>query len=67
MGLPEFWRERFWRKESFSDFIFIRINALFIGMLVMSLVPALQRVNPLWYLLLVVLTFLKPLSVILRK
>lgn len=67
MGLAEFWRERLWKKEHFSDFVLLRLNALFIGMWVMSLVPALQRVSPWWYFALVVLTFLKPLSVIATK
>ena len=67
MGLPGFWREHLWKHEKFIDFVLLRLNALFFGMWLVVMFPTLQKIDPWWYFGLFVLTFLRPLFVILKK
>lgn len=67
MSLSNFWREKVWKKLSFTDYILIKLSCIAFGVMVAALIPSLIEINVWWIIAVVILLAIKPLSTVFRK
>ena len=67
MSLSNFWKEKFWGKASFTDYILIKLSCIACGLMLMAWIPALNKVNGWWYFIAFLLLAIKPLYMVFKK
>ena len=67
MSLSNFWKEKFWGKASFTDYILIKLSCISFGLMLMAWIPALNKVNGWWYFIAFLLLAIKPLYMVFKK
>ncbi|PJC28969.1 hypothetical protein CO053_01790 [Candidatus Shapirobacteria bacterium CG_4_9_14_0_2_um_filter_40_11] len=67
MSLTNFWREKFWKRASFTDYILVKLSCTAFGVMVAVLIPSLIEINVWWIIAVVILLAIKPLSTVFKK
>ena len=67
MSLANFWKEKVWKKLSFTDYICIKLSYIAFGMMLIAWIPALNKVDGWWYVVIFLLLTITLLYRYLRK
>ena len=67
MNINKFWKEKFWKRASFTDYMLVKLSAITFGIMLACLIPTITAINFLWFAAITVLLGIKPLLTVLRK
>lgn len=67
MSLSDIWKEKFWKRASFADYILVKLSCIAFGVMLAALIPSLIEVNIWWIVAVVILLAIKPLYTVFKK
>ena len=67
MSLSNFWKEKFWKRASFADYILVKLSCVAFGIMFAALIPSLIEINVWWIIAAVILLAIKPLYTVFKK
>jgi hypothetical protein len=67
MNVNKFWKEKFWKRASFTDYMLVKWSAISFGMMLACLIPSITEIPTIWYAAITIILGLKPMLTVLRK
>ena len=67
MSLSNFWKEKFWKRASFADYILVKLSCVAFGIMLATLIPSLIEINVWWIIAAVILLGIRPTYTAFKK